>query len=47
MCFCSSGLVGLIYQVLWLRMLDHVIGSAPFAVAALLTVFLGGLALGS
>lgn len=46
-CFFSSGLVGLMYQVLWLRMMDHVIGSAPFAVAALLTVFMGGLALGS
>jgi spermidine synthase len=42
-----SGLAGLVYQVLWVRMIDKVIGSAPFAVATVLTVFMGGLALGS
>jgi spermidine synthase len=46
-CFFFSGLAGLIYQVLWLRMVDKVLGSAPFAVATVLTVFMGGLALGS
>ena len=46
-CFLLSGLAGLVYQVLWIRMIDKVIGSAPFAVATVLTVFMGGLALGS
>ena len=46
-CFFFSGLAGLIYQILWLRMIDKVIGSAPFAVATVLSVFMGGLALGS
>lgn len=47
LCFFFSGMAGLIYQVLWLRMIDKVIGSAPFAVATVLSVFMGGLALGS
>jgi spermidine synthase len=46
-CFLLSGVAGLIYQVLWVRMIDKVIGSAPFAVATVLSVFMGGLALGS
>jgi spermidine synthase len=46
-CFFFSGMAGLIYQVLWLRMIGKVIGSAPFAVATVLSVFMGGLALGS
>ena len=46
-CFFLSGLASLIYQVLWVRMIDKMIGSAPFAVATVLTVFMGGLSLGS
>lgn len=46
-CFFFSGLAGLIYQTLWVRMIDKVIGSAPFAVAAVVATFMGGLALGS
>jgi spermidine synthase len=46
-CFFFSGIAGLVYQILWLRMIDKVIGSAPFAVATVLSVFMGGLALGS
>jgi hypothetical protein len=46
-CFFLSGVAGLIYEVLWVRMIDKVIGSAPFAVATVLSVFMGGLALGS
>ena len=46
-CFFISGVAGLIYQTVWVRMIDKVIGSAPFAVAAVLSVFMGGLALGS
>jgi spermidine synthase len=47
LCFFFSGVAGLIYQILWLRMIDKVVGSAPFAVATVLSVFMGGLALGS
>jgi len=46
-CFLFSGMAGLIYQIVWLRLIDKVIGSAPFAVATVLSVFMGGLALGS
>jgi spermidine synthase len=46
-CFFFSGMAGLIYQILWLRMIDKVVGSAPFAVATVLSIFMGGLALGS
>lgn len=46
-CFFLSGVAGLMYEVLWVRMIDKVIGSAPFAVATVLSVFMGGLALGS
>ncbi len=45
--FLFSGVAGLTYQILWVRMIDKLIGSAPFAVATVLTVFMGGLALGS
>jgi spermidine synthase len=46
-CFFLSGAAGLIYEVLWVRMIDKIIGSAPFAVATVLSIFMGGLALGS
>ncbi|HUT28322.1 MAG TPA: fused MFS/spermidine synthase [Sedimentisphaerales bacterium] len=46
-CFFLSGMTGLIYEVLWTRMIVTVIGSAPFAVSIVLTVFMGGLGLGS
>jgi spermidine synthase len=47
LCFFFSGISGLIYQILWLRMTDKVVGSAPFSVATVLSIFMGGLALGS
>ncbi len=46
-CFLLSGGAGLIYEILWVRMIDKVVGSAPFAVATVLAVFMGGLAVGS
>jgi spermidine synthase len=46
-CFFLSGLTGLIYEILWTRMIVKVIGSAPFAVSIILTIFMGGLGLGS
>lgn len=46
-CFFVSGFTGLIYEILWTRMIVKIIGSAPFAVSIVLTVFMGGLGLGS
>jgi spermidine synthase len=46
-CFFFSGLTGLIYELVWTRMIIKVIGAAPFAVSIILTVFMGGLGLGS
>jgi spermidine synthase len=45
--FFLSGLTGLIYEILWTRMIVEIIGGAPFAVSIILTVFMGGLALGA
>ncbi|MBW8001614.1 MAG: tetratricopeptide repeat protein [Planctomycetes bacterium] len=46
-CFFFSGMTGLIYEILWTRMIVKVIGGAPFAVSIILTVFMAGLGLGS
>ena len=45
--FFLSGAAGLVYEVVWLRMLTLVFGSTQFAVGTILTAFMGGLALGS
>jgi spermidine synthase len=47
MCFFLSGFSGLLYEVLWLRMLILIFGSTTLAVSTVLTSFMGGLALGS
>ena len=46
-CFLCSGLVGLVYEVLWIRMLGLVFGHTVFAVTTVLASFMGGLGLGS
>lgn len=46
-CFFISGLTGLVYEILWTRLIVKIIGSAPFAVSIVLTVFMAGLGLGS
>ncbi|MBI2265813.1 MAG: hypothetical protein HYU64_11650 [Armatimonadetes bacterium] len=46
-CFFLSGLTGLVYQILWTRMLGLVFGHTVFAVGTVLAAFMGGLALGS
>lgn len=46
-CFFSSGISGLIYQILWTRMIVKVIGGAPYAISIILTIFMGGLGLGA
>jgi len=45
--FFISGGCGLIYEVVWTRLFVVVIGNTVFSVSAILTVFMGGLALGS
>src|SRR2546430_6398429 len=46
-CFLLSGATGLIYEVLWARMLGLVFGATTLAVSTVLAAFMGGLALGS
>jgi spermidine synthase len=44
--FFLSGLTGLIYQTLWARQLHLVFGTSMFAIATVLSAFMGGLAIG-
>src|SRR5574340_339646 len=44
--FFLSGAAGLVYQVVWSRLLNQVFGVTAHAVTAVLATFLGGLALG-
>jgi len=45
--FVASGFSSLIYQVVWTRLLTLVFGCTTYATATSLSVFMGGLALGS
>src|SRR5947208_6044961 len=45
--FFCSGISGLFYQVLWLRILSLVFGVTIFAVSTVLASFMAGLAVGS
>jgi spermidine synthase len=45
--FFLSGASGLVYQVIWVRLLTRIFGTTTFAVSALLAAFMGGLGLGS
>ena len=45
--FTLSGLAGLMHQVVWAKLLATLIGTTAHAQAAVLGVFMGGLALGS
>jgi spermidine synthase len=47
LCFFLSGATGLVYQVLWLRMLGLVFGHTVYAITTVLAAFMAGLALGS
>src|SRR6266508_3884113 len=47
LCFFLSGATGLVYQVVWLRMLGLVFGHTVYAITTVLTAFMAGLALGS
>ncbi|HSE91949.1 MAG TPA: fused MFS/spermidine synthase [Methylomirabilota bacterium] len=46
-CFFFSGFTGLVYEVLWIRMLGLVFGQTVFAITTVLAAFMGGLGLGS
>ena len=45
--FALSGTAGLIYEIVWLQLLELVIGSTAVSIAVLLGTFMGGLCLGS
>ena len=45
--FFASGATGLVYQVVWLRQLTLIFGATAYASSAVLSTFMGGLALGS
>jgi len=45
--FFVSGASGLIYEVVWTRLLTLVMGNTHYSVTTVLTAFMGGLALGS
>jgi spermidine synthase len=45
--FAGTGCAALIYEIVWLQMLELVIGSSAVSLAALLGTFMGGMCLGS
>src|SRR3954467_2798728 len=45
-CFFLSGASGLVFEMVWTRMLTLVFGSTTLAVSTVLTAFMGGLGLG-
>jgi spermidine synthase len=45
--FFLSGMSGLVFQIVWVRMLTRYLGSTTSATATVLCVFMGGLALGA
>ena len=45
--FAASGAAGLIYEIVWLQLLQLVIGSSAVSLAVLLGTFMGGMCLGS
>ena len=47
LCFFLSGAAGLIDQLVWTKALGQLFGYSAYAVATVLAVFMGGLALGS
>jgi spermidine synthase len=47
LCFFLSGAAGLIYEVVWTRMLTQIFGNTTYAIATVLAAFMAGLALGS
>ena len=44
--FFISGATGLIYEVVWTRLLTRVMGNTHYSIATVLTIFMAGLGLG-
>lgn len=47
LCFFLSGASGLIYEIIWIRMLGLIFGHTVYAITTVLVAFIGGLGLGS
>ena len=47
LCFFFSGVAGLVYEVVWTRMLTQIFGNTTYAIATVLSAFMAGLAIGS
>jgi spermidine synthase len=45
--FFLSGFTGLIYEIVWSRILSTILGNTSLAISVVVSIFLGGLALGS
>lgn len=45
--FLFSGISGLIYETIWLRMLSRILGNTVYATSVILAAFMAGLAIGS
>ena len=45
--FAASGCAALIYEVVWLQLLQIVVGSSAVSLTVLLSTFMGGMCLGS
>jgi spermidine synthase len=45
--FFLSGIAGLVYEVVWTRLLERVMGATVYSITTVLTVYMAGLALGS
>lgn len=45
--FFASGMAGLIYEVVWVRLLTTIFGSGIYAISAVLAAFMAGLSLGA
>ena len=45
--FFASGFSGLVYEATWMRMLTDVLGSTVWSVSTVLSIFMGGMAVGS
>ena len=45
--FFASGLCGLIYEVIWVRMLGLILGNSIYAVSLVVAAFMAGMGLGS
>ena len=46
-CFILSGFAALLYQTAWMRQFSLVFGTSELAIAAVLSAYMGGLALGA